>query len=1000
MPVADRGDPVLVSRHLTYSIGADVCYGKWGEGSYTNGRPGGGYTCSGADKCKAGTSSVANSSPFALTINKNGWDEPTCNTCTTPDDWRDSTNLFRVHRTVKKSVQYCQCFVYAAITTTIGRALGIPTRPVTTFQSAHDTDKNRAIEKFYTIDPSNGEFVPLDNSPTADSVWSFHVWNEMYFKRPEFTSAICRELGFSASASRMGCANGWQAVDATPQESSMGGSGVDPKQAHYQMGPASINFVKANVDPTCPFGNNTKYGCFDNEFVISEVNSNVHMWLKTEDTTKEYSPGLGYQLYGDRGFFSDPWGDKYNTIGLQISTKKKGAISEACKKEEEKDCSNELDDITKYYKKKEDSGPGTPTLPGHAMKESNSAEGTYYVPGTNAEGHRRLFNGRYLAGVRRLDTPSGVKGPGMEGSTLAMGTWPGTATDPIANAPNNPYSSIYVDFPFENQGTEEQKVMCNYKAYVSDYTGTMLTKVDFNNDTLTIAVGTSASCNFETHRGKWYIHASTTDDHAINSNVPITDKNNIPYFLKVEVTATVDSTKELFVAERIKKIGEVMRTTRANFYFRNMGKVASEDLDNVVMPAMDTCMNSKNILSGGVRGDGYCAADRNIEADCYDGGDCCLVSCMANIKGLSPGQDDPPFCNLQADDSLCIDPAYKNYLPPVDKYDRQSPEEIFSRAPVAFEDTGGATDLGLDICRSVFDDSGVLQGPAGIVDEMIANDFGTGNACESDSESDACKALLQTALCDTYALALSDCLMVMVNASEIPLTTENIPRCAHAYKTVDGCTCKSQWEFGGKTFDYGTCGTPDDVDYNMWCKIDGTTCGTASVDGTWRWDYCTDDQPVDPRYDPKINWTEEKVAEFFPEQDTTKEAAANGIKSMVLRSTVPEPEPAPTCAFGEALVDNECKTVCGARRFLSDMADNGGCLVTADSPDDCNDSNGPKTDMIKDNLNMISGGCAALVGLGLIGWFVLWRRRNAGKGGLLDGSAKSDDFRFGRDSEL
>ena len=43
MPVADRGNLVLVSRHLTYSIGADVCYGKWGEGSYTTGRPSGGY---------------------------------------------------------------------------------------------------------------------------------------------------------------------------------------------------------------------------------------------------------------------------------------------------------------------------------------------------------------------------------------------------------------------------------------------------------------------------------------------------------------------------------------------------------------------------------------------------------------------------------------------------------------------------------------------------------------------------------------------------------------------------------------------------------------------------------------------------------------------------------------------------------------------------------------------------------------------------------------------
>jgi hypothetical protein len=79
------------------------------------------------------------------------------------------------HRAIgSKPVQYCQCFVYAAITTSIGRALGVPSRLVTTFQSAHDTGNDRAIEKFYQI---NGEaWDPVDDAPLHDSVWSFHVW--------------------------------------------------------------------------------------------------------------------------------------------------------------------------------------------------------------------------------------------------------------------------------------------------------------------------------------------------------------------------------------------------------------------------------------------------------------------------------------------------------------------------------------------------------------------------------------------------------------------------------------------------------------------------------------------------------------------------------------------------------------------------------------------------------------------------------------------------------
>eukprot|EP00966_Prymnesium_polylepis_P123090 2845939-Prymnesium_polylepis.1 len=32
LPVADRASLPLVTRHLSYAVGADVCYGKWGEG--------------------------------------------------------------------------------------------------------------------------------------------------------------------------------------------------------------------------------------------------------------------------------------------------------------------------------------------------------------------------------------------------------------------------------------------------------------------------------------------------------------------------------------------------------------------------------------------------------------------------------------------------------------------------------------------------------------------------------------------------------------------------------------------------------------------------------------------------------------------------------------------------------------------------------------------------------------------------------------------------------
>ena len=158
--------------------------GKWGSGSYTTGRPSGGYYCS-----------------------------KTKNNCRDPSSWRSTTEIFDLYRDVLHAeypVQYCQCFVYAGIVTTVSRALGIPARPVSTFQSAHDTDFNRAIEKYWIFDTESNVYEPTEGEST-DSIWSFHVWNELYFKRTDFAQSSYNQAG-------------WQAIDATPQELSSGGN--------------------------------------------------------------------------------------------------------------------------------------------------------------------------------------------------------------------------------------------------------------------------------------------------------------------------------------------------------------------------------------------------------------------------------------------------------------------------------------------------------------------------------------------------------------------------------------------------------------------------------------------------------------------------------------------------------------------------------------------------------------------------------------------------------
>lgn len=100
-------------------------------------------------------------------------------------------------------VKYGQCWVFAAVTATVCRALGLPCRCITNYVSAHDTDGSLTVDKFFDND---GETLGTgSHAARQDSVWNFHVWNEVWMRRPD--------LPDSSYA-------GWQVIDATPQEAS------------------------------------------------------------------------------------------------------------------------------------------------------------------------------------------------------------------------------------------------------------------------------------------------------------------------------------------------------------------------------------------------------------------------------------------------------------------------------------------------------------------------------------------------------------------------------------------------------------------------------------------------------------------------------------------------------------------------------------------------------------------------------------------------------------
>ncbi|KAL4235096.1 hypothetical protein ACF0H5_006734 [Mactra antiquata] len=182
---------------------------------------------------------------------------------TSPSDWQGSVQILEEYYETKQPVLYGQCWVFSGVLTTACRAIGIPARSVTNFSSAHDTDKNVIIDTYLDV---MGE---INHRFTGDSVWNFHVWNDVWMTRPDL------DAGY----------DGWQAIDATPQETSDG---------ILCMGPMSLRAIKeGHVNQP-----------YDGKFVFAEVNGDRVYWIRSDNF------GEDMLIYYDK-----------NSIGKKISTK-------------------------------------------------------------------------------------------------------------------------------------------------------------------------------------------------------------------------------------------------------------------------------------------------------------------------------------------------------------------------------------------------------------------------------------------------------------------------------------------------------------------------------------------------------------------------------------------------------------------------------------------------------------------------------------------------------
>ncbi|XP_029911867.1 protein-glutamine gamma-glutamyltransferase 5-like [Myripristis murdjan] len=151
-----------------------------------------------------------------------------------PTEWSSSADI--LHRWASSNcspVRYGQCWVFASVLCTVMRVLGIPSRVVTVFNAAHDTNGNLKIEEIYSTRGQKCEKLGL----SKDSIWNFHVWVECWMRRPDLGPEF----------------DGWQVVDPTPQEKSAGVYCCGPcPVVAIQRGclnvPYDTSFIYASVD--------------------------------------------------------------------------------------------------------------------------------------------------------------------------------------------------------------------------------------------------------------------------------------------------------------------------------------------------------------------------------------------------------------------------------------------------------------------------------------------------------------------------------------------------------------------------------------------------------------------------------------------------------------------------------------------------------------------------------------------------------------------------------
>jgi hypothetical protein len=277
-----------------------------------------------------------------------------------------------------------------------------------------------------------------------------------------------------------------------------------------------------------------------------------------------------------------------------------------------------LNDISRYYKSNEQSGPGDPSLPACEVGATQADHTACSGPNLNQKPDER--RGRRAVGI--IISNNGNDGADTATTVLTfpqgLGVHP---PGPIVNEAGNAYSGITLGLPIGNTDLESDMVVtCRFYIHVKDYRGhpyvngsVGLSAVAVSDPIIvTVPAAGSASCEFVADRSVYSRFAATTFDVAVGTHSTAMEPDEKAFMLETSVVARGEN-GEVFEGSLRKLICTPLISSRGSIVCEAGRGVFAAPNDNAAVAHLKTCTGMSSIVN-----DGKCHESKNNIDNCWD----------------------------------------------------------------------------------------------------------------------------------------------------------------------------------------------------------------------------------------------------------------------------------------------------------------------------------------------------------------------------------------------